>query len=86
MKKIIDVLKQKYPNLESLLQLGSDLSGTLFNTVLLELYKKQAAKVKVADLDGGLVDWTQKLIPNKKHRLFISGCGIELVHKIWSNV
>ena len=32
--------------------------------------------------DGGLVDWTQKLIPNKKHRLFISGCGIELVHKM----
>lgn len=252
MKKIIDTLKQKYPHLESLLQLGSDLSGTVFNTVLLELYKKQAAKVKVADLvvdftqnrfvlpskvnalafkslelawlqmadshgfepiilspltplgtcsavaevnqnnvvsggrgtevvsdvtnvlalkiaadfkenknpdivkyatthrhvrgqafdnpaftvhfgvfcavsggldtgsydfeliedyekgdyyrlvrfginlkhhqmdinlsDGGLVDWTQKLIPNKKHRLFISGCGIELVHKIWSNV
>lgn len=33
-------------------------------------------------VDGGLVDWTQKMIPNKKHRLFISGCGIEIVHKI----
>lgn len=33
--------------------------------------------------DGGLVDWTQKLIPNKKHRLFISGLGIELVHKLF---
>jgi hypothetical protein len=32
--------------------------------------------------DGGFVDWTQKLIPNKKHRLIISGIGIELVYKI----
>ncbi len=32
--------------------------------------------------DGGLVDWTQKLIPNRKHRMFISGSGIEIVHKI----
>ncbi len=36
-------------------------------------------------VDGGLVDWTQKMIPNKKHRLFISGCGIEIVHKILDN-
>jgi hypothetical protein len=32
--------------------------------------------------DGGLVDWTQKLIPNKKHRLVISGAGTELIYKI----
>jgi len=32
--------------------------------------------------DGGFVDWTQKLIPNKKHRMIISGLGTELIHKI----
>jgi hypothetical protein len=32
--------------------------------------------------DGGFVDWTQKLIPNKKHRLIISGIGTELIQKI----
>ncbi|HEX5152508.1 MAG TPA: hypothetical protein VFW07_13755 [Parafilimonas sp.] len=32
--------------------------------------------------DGGFVDRTQKLIPNKKHRLIISGIGTELIHKI----
>ena len=32
--------------------------------------------------DGGLVDWTQKLIPNKKHRMIISGVGTELIHKM----
>jgi hypothetical protein len=32
--------------------------------------------------DGGFVDWTQKLIQNKKHRLIISGVGTELIYKI----
>jgi len=32
--------------------------------------------------DGGFVDWTQKLIPNKKHRMIISGVGTELIHKM----
>ncbi|MEQ9442034.1 MAG: hypothetical protein RIG62_23545 [Cyclobacteriaceae bacterium] len=32
--------------------------------------------------DGGVVDWTQKLLSNRKHRLFISGTGLELVHKL----
>ena len=35
--------------------------------------------------DGGFVDWTQKLIPNKKHRLLISGVGTELIHKMQSS-
>lgn len=29
--------------------------------------------------DGGLVDWTQKLLTNRKHRLVISGLGLELM-------
>lgn len=32
--------------------------------------------------DGGFVDWTQKLLENKKHRLMISGIGLELVEKL----
>ncbi len=32
--------------------------------------------------DGGLVDWTQQLTGNKKHRCLISGIGLELVEKL----
>jgi len=32
--------------------------------------------------DGGCVDWTQKLLSNQKHQLFISGIGMELVQKL----
>jgi hypothetical protein len=35
--------------------------------------------------DGGFVNWTQQLIPNKKHRLIVSGIGTELIHKIVSD-
>ena len=29
-------------------------------------------------VDGGFVDWTQKLLGNKKERLLITGTGIDL--------
>jgi hypothetical protein len=31
--------------------------------------------------DGGLVDWTQQLLNNKKERFFIAGFGLELLVK-----
>ncbi|THU32528.1 hypothetical protein FAM09_27445 [Niastella caeni] len=32
--------------------------------------------------DGGLVDWTQQLLNNKKERFFIAGFGLELLNKL----
>ncbi len=40
----------------------------------------QSVKIDLAD--GGFVDWTQKMLANKKQRLFISGVGLEIIHKI----
>jgi hypothetical protein len=37
--------------------------------------------------DGGFVDWTQKLLQNKKERLLITGFGFEIMYRImheWS--
>jgi hypothetical protein len=34
--------------------------------------------------DGGLTDWTQKLLGNPKERLLICGFGLEWLHKIMS--
>ena len=58
--------------------------GNYYRLVRFGIYLKHH-QMDINLSDGGLVDWTQKLIPNKKHRLFISGCGIELVHKILDN-
>jgi hypothetical protein len=32
--------------------------------------------------DGGLVDWTQKLLHNKKNRMMISGLGLERLYNL----
>lgn len=32
--------------------------------------------------DGGFVNWTQRMLSNRKHRLLISGAGLELIYKI----
>jgi hypothetical protein len=34
--------------------------------------------------DGGLVDWTQRLVPSAKERLFVSGLGLERVASLRS--
>ncbi|MEK6480568.1 hypothetical protein WJR50_23695 [Catalinimonas sp. 4WD22] len=54
--------------------------GDYYQLIQFKIYLKQQ-KMEIDLADGGLVDWTQKLLSNKKHRLFISGCGLELVHK-----
>ncbi len=44
----------------------------------------KGAEINISD--GGFVDWTQQLLSNKKHRLLISGIGIELVCKIMNGM
>lgn len=52
-----------------------------YKTIQFKIFlKKNDQLIDLAD--GGLVDWTQKLIENKKHRLMISGIGLELVEKL----
>lgn len=36
--------------------------------------------------DGGFVNWTQQLLSNQKHRMFISGVGMELVFKLFNGL
>ncbi|HMG68313.1 MAG TPA: hypothetical protein VK588_11535 [Chitinophagaceae bacterium] len=55
--------------------------GDYYKLVQFKIFLKQDGK-EINLSDGGTVDWTQKLIPNKKHRLVISGIGTELVTKM----
>lgn len=36
--------------------------------------------------DGGWVDWTQKLLENRKERLLISGVGLEWLYQMKQDV
>ncbi len=50
--------------------------GVQFKVVI----KKFGRELEIAD--GGLVDWTQKLLNDKKERYCISGFGLELLNKL----
>ncbi len=52
-----------------------------YNTIQFKIFlKRDNQETDLAD--GGVTDWTQKLLGNKKHRLFISGLGLDLVTKM----
>jgi len=61
--------------------LEKPLSGDYYYPLRFQTYLlTEDAEINLAD--GGVVDWTQKLLSNKKQRFFISACGLELVYKL----
>ena len=42
------------------------------------LYKGKTFEIA----DGGFVDWTQKMLQNKKHRMLTTGFGLDLMYRI----
>lgn len=65
-------LHEIYPNIEFMVNKETNDNN---------YYKGVNFKISVNDLDlvdGGFVDWTQKLLENRKERLLISGAGIDL--------
>ncbi len=58
-----------------------DFDNKYYKTIQYKIgIKKNNQEIEIAD--GGDVDWTQKLLGNRKHRLFISGIGLDLMEKI----
>jgi hypothetical protein len=64
--------------------LKKDLDSKYYQAVQFKIgIKKDNQEIDLAD--GGDVSWTQKLLGNKKHRLFISGIGLDLMEKIYKS-
>ena len=58
-----------------------DLENKYYQAVQFKLFSRiNNEEINIAD--GGLVDWTQKMIGNKKQRLLISGVGLELMQRL----
>jgi len=60
-------------------------AGDYYKRVQFKFFSEHKGK-EINLSDGGFVDWKQKLIPNRKHRLMISAVGTELIHKIKMNL
>lgn len=50
-----------------------------YDGLLLEIVVHTASGERYSVVDGGLTDWTQRLLADRKERLFVSACGLELV-------
>lgn len=48
-----------------------------YPTLCFKLYVRDAAGDETEVADGGVVDWTQQLLQNRKERLMISGMGLD---------
>jgi hypothetical protein len=79
-KKLKDMLKSI--NDAVIVQMEKEVSpGEYYKLVQFKFFiERNGQEINLSD--GGFVDWTQKLTPNKKHRLIISGIGTELVYKM----
>lgn len=50
-----------------------------YEGLLLEIVLHRTSGEPLSIADGGLTDWTQRLLSNRKERLFVSGLGLELL-------
>lgn len=81
--KLRDPLSQLISKLKnfSVKLLDEPLRGDYYYPIRFQTYLiTEEAEINLAD--GGVVDWTQKLISNKKQRFFISASGLELIYKL----
>jgi len=59
----------------------TDLENKYYQVIQFKIFiSLNGTEINIAD--GGVVDWTQQLSGNKKHRTIISGVGIELAQKL----
>jgi hypothetical protein len=66
--------------MDKVVELEEDFTHAYYQTFQFKIFlKRDDQEMDLAD--GGMVDWTQKLLENRKQRLLISGLGMELVEK-----
>jgi hypothetical protein len=82
--KLVERLKD-YSDKLKIREDNADNTNDYYQTVRLKTFVKYKGN-EIDLFDMGFVDWTQKLLNNKKHRLLISGCGLELAYKIKSGI
>ena len=64
------------------LQVKQAADSTAYYQLVQFKFFARLAEGEINLIDGGFVDWTQKLLQNRKHRLLISGAGTDLLLKL----
>lgn len=77
-KKALMHFRVHFPDISIIFDFGRSSGIGYYENLCFKLVASTAQKQKFPLADGGTVDWTKKLLGNKKERLFISGFGSEL--------
>jgi hypothetical protein len=78
---LVKILKEKYPNIKFYFDIERIAGVGYYENLCYKISAKNKHGAEFPLVDGGLTDWTKKLLNNKKERLMISGFGSELFHR-----
>lgn len=77
-QKAVKVLKAKYPKIRFQFDIKRVAGIGYYKALCFKITAKNKSGQEFPLADGGLTDWTKKLLGSKKERLFTSGFGSEL--------
>jgi hypothetical protein len=80
-KRVISKLNKLNHSIKIDLRRCENYNHSYYDNVGFHLYGVHLSGEKLFLVDGGLTDWTQKFLSNKKERLLISGMGTERLAK-----
>ena len=79
-------LKKLLPEIEVRLENRINEEKEYYQNIRFKIYCKLEEKSEIELVDGGITDWTQKLLNNAKERLIISGLGSERLCEIYKQI
>jgi hypothetical protein len=77
-KKVLIWLRATFPDISIIFDLGRSAGIGYYESFCFKLAACTTQGQKFPLADGGMVDWTKRLLGSKKERLLISGFGSEL--------
>lgn len=82
--RILNPLTQAFPEVQAKIDPHRTVGRGYYPSLCFHLYATDARGDEYNLADGGLVEWTQQLLSNKKERLMISGLGSERICALFS--
>ena len=77
-EKVMKLLIHKYPRISFSIDLGRIAGIGYYSNLCFKIATRNQRGDIFPLVDGGMVDWTQKLLQSRKERAFVSGFGTEL--------
>lgn len=78
-ERVYEPLRRQFPGVAFSFNPDRERARAYYDGLLLEVVVRTATGERLSIADGGLTDWTQRLLSNRKERLFVSGLGLELL-------